>query len=167
MSPETLNFFLETKRDEVAAEVVRRLHASELEHYRQIPTEDLRPRILALYDAYRASVLAGDHLALHDFLTAVAHKRLQQGYGLEELLLLVNALFDVTWEEAARAFEGRLGEAFDDLRRLAQGFIWAKGDVAVAYAQTTAEEREALRRLNTAFNAYLRLKHENEGGGTA
>lgn len=160
MSPETLTVFLETKRDEVAGEVVRRLHESELEHYRQIPTEDLRPRILALYDAYRASVLAGNHEALHEFLTAVAHKRLQQGYGLEELLLLVNALFDVTWAEAAQAFGGRNAEAFEDLRRLAQGFIWAKGDVAVAYAQTTAEEREALRRLNTAFNVYLRLKHE-------
>ena len=159
---ELMAFWVEAE-ERVVTEVTRRLSASALEHYRRPPL-DLRPRIEALVAAYRAAT-AGDGGALDDFLADVGRKRLHQGYGLAELLALLDTLCDVAWEEAAAAFAPRGAASFDDLRRLADVLKRGKSRLALLYVAETAEERAALGHLSAAFSEFLKLRKTERGGG--
>lgn len=158
MSAPPLALFLFDAEERIVNEVTRRLRESSLDHYRRMETVDLRPRVEANYGAYREAVLSGDGGIFSSYVADIGRKRLQQGYGLEELLFVLDALFEVLWEEAAEAWRGRGAEAFDDLRSLARGISWGKDRLATVYAEESKKERAALRRLSGAFDEYLRLR---------
>jgi hypothetical protein len=165
MTAPPLAFFLFDAEERIVNEVTRRLRESSLDHYRQMETIDLRPRIEAHFAAYREAVLSGDGTIFSSYVADIGRKRLQQGYGLEELLFVLDTLFDAAWEEAAEAWRGRGAEAFDDLRRLARGASWGKGRLATVYAEESKKERAALRRLSGAFDEYLRLRKASGSEG--
>jgi hypothetical protein len=153
-----LALFLFVAEEQVVNDVTRRLRESSLEHYRKMETIDLRPRMQAHYTAYRESVLTGDPGVFGAYIGDIGRKRLQQGYGLPELQLVLDTLFDVVWEAATESWRDRGPEAFADLKRLALGITWGKDRLATVYAEESKKERAALRRLSTAFDDYLRLR---------
>jgi hypothetical protein len=159
-----LAFFLFDAEEAVVNELTARLRASSSGHYRDMETIDLRPRMQALFEAYRESVLAGDPRLIAAFTDDIGRKRLQQEYDLGELQLVLNTLSDVLWDTAAVAFEVRGGDAFSDLRKLAEGVLWAKDSLARVYADVEKSERAAFGRLSTAFNEYLKLRGADAGG---
>jgi hypothetical protein len=158
MTAPPLAFFLFGAEERIVNEVTGRLRESSLDHYRRMETIDLRPRVEAHYGAYRESVLSGDGSIFSSYVADIGRKRLQQGYGLEELLFVLDALFEVIWAEAAAEWRGRGAEAFADLGRLARGISWGKDRLATVYAEESKKERAALRRLSGAFDEYLRLR---------
>jgi hypothetical protein len=162
-----LALFLFEAEERIVNEVTKRLRQSALEHYRQMETIDLRPRVQANFDAYRESVLSGDAAFFGSYLAHVGGKRLQQGYRLEELLFVLDTLFAVVWEAAAAAWRERGAQAFDDLRRLADGISRGKGRLATVYEETTKKERAALGRLSAAFDEYLKLRKASRDEGPA
>ena len=107
MKASPLASFLFDIEECVVNEVTKRLRASALDHYRQMETIDLRPRIQVHFDAYRQALLSGDPAPFRAYVADIGRKRLQQGYGLDELLLVLDTLFDVVWEEATKAWEGK------------------------------------------------------------
>jgi hypothetical protein len=153
-----LALFLFSAEEDLVNDVTRRLRESSLEHYRKMETIDLRPRMQAHFVAYRESVLTGDAGIFSAYIADIGRKRLQQGYGLPELQLVLDTLFDVVWEAAAETWRDRGAGAFADLKRLAQGVAWGKDRLATVYAEESKKERAALRRLSTAFDEYLRLR---------
>lgn len=153
-----LSSFLYEAEEHVVNEVTKRLRESALDHYRQMETIDLRPRIQAHFDAYREAVLAGDASPFSAYVADVGRKRLQQGYGLEELLLVLDTVFDVVWEAAGTAWERRGARAFADLKRLAEGISWGKDRLTTVYEEEARKERAALYRLSAAFDEYLKLR---------
>jgi predicted DNA-binding transcriptional regulator YafY len=168
-----LALFLFEAEERIVNEVTKRLRQSALEHYRQMETIDLRPRVQADFDAYRESALAGDAEPFCSYLADIGGKRLQQGYRLGELLFALDTLFAVVWETAAAAWRERGAQAFDDLRRLADGISRGKGRLATLYEEKAKKERAALGKLSAAFDEYLRLRkayrdegQENRKGGT-
>jgi hypothetical protein len=165
MTASPLAFFLFDAEERIVNETTRRLRESPLEHYRQMETLDLRPRMEAHYAAYREAVLSGDGAVFASYVADIGRKRLQQGYDLEELLVVLDTLFETVWETAAAAWRERGAEAFDDLKRLAQGVSWGKDRLATVYAEESKKERAALRRLSAAFDEYLRLRHPPGGEG--
>jgi hypothetical protein len=167
MKASPLASFLFEAEEYVVNEVTKRLRESTSDHYRQMETIDLRPRIQANFDAYREAVLAGDATPFSAYVADVGRKRLQQGYGLEELLLVLDTVFDVVWEAASTAWESRGAQAFDDLKRLAEGISWGKDRLTTVYEEEARKERAALRRLSAAFDEYLRLRKASphEGAG--
>lgn len=162
-----LALFLFEAEERTVNEVTKRLRQSALEHYRQMETIDLRPRVQANFDAYRESVLSGDAALFGSYVADVGRKRLQQGYRLEELLFVLDTLFAVVWEAAAAAWRDRGTQAFGDLRRLVDGISRAKGRLATVYEEEAKKERAALGRLSAAFDEYLRLRKasRDEGAG--
>jgi hypothetical protein len=167
MKASPLASFLFEVEEYVVNEVTKRLRESALDHYRQMETIDLRPRIQVHFDAYREALLSGDATPFRTYVADIGRKRLQQGYGLAELLLVLDKLFDVVWEEATKAWEGRGAEAFADLKTLAEGVSWGKDRLATVYEEEARKERAALSRLSAAFDEYLRLRkvspNETEG----
>jgi len=166
---ELLARFLYAAEERVVSDVTKWLRESPVEHYRQMETIDLKPRMQALYEAYRESVLAGTPDLVHAFTADVGRKRLQQGYRLEELLFVVDTLAAAVWNAASDAFRPRGADAFDDLRRLALGIYWSKDRLATVYAEEAKEDLVALRRLSAAFHEYLRLRRTStkDGPGAA
>jgi hypothetical protein len=158
MKASPLASFLFEIEECVVNEVTKRLRASALDHYRQMETIDLRPRIQVHFDAYRQALLSGDPAPFRAYVADVGRKRLQQGYGLDELLLVLDTLFDVVWEEATKAWEGRGAQAFADLKTLAEAVSWGKDRLATVYEEEARKERAALCRLSAAFDEYLRLR---------
>jgi hypothetical protein len=144
-------------------EVTKRLRESALDHYRQMETIDLRPRIQIHFEAYRQAILSGDPTPFRDFVADVGRKRLRQGYGLDELLLVLDTLFDVVWDEATAAWVERGAEAYADLKVLAEGVLWGKDRLATVYEEEARKERAALCRLSAAFDEYLRLRRASQG----
>jgi len=167
MSAPPLAFFLFDAEERIVNETTKRLRESPLDHYRQMETIDLRPRMEAHFAAYREAVLSGDGAVFGSYVADIGRKRLQQGYGLEELLFVLDTLFETVWETAAEAWQGRGAEAFDDLRRLARGVSWGKDRLATVYAEESKKERAALRRLSFAFDEYLRLRKASGSEGAA
>ena len=167
MSAPPLAFFLFDAEERIVNETTERLRESPLDHYRQMETIDLRPRMEAHFAAYREAVLSGDGTIFASYVADIGRKRLQQGYGLEELLFVLDTLFETVWETAAEAWRDRGTEAFDDLRRLAQGVSWGKDRLATVYAEESKKERAALRRLSFAFDEYLRLRKTSGSEGAA
>ncbi len=167
MKASPLALFLFEAEERTVNEVTKRLRQSALEHYRQMETIDLRPRIQADFDAYRESVLSGDAAPFCSYLADIGRKRLQQGYRLEELLFVLDTLFAVVWKAAAAAWRERGAQAFDDLRRLADGISRGKARLATAYEEEAKKERAALGRLSAAFEEYLKLREasRDEGAG--
>lgn len=159
-----LAVFLFEAEEDIVNEITRRLRESELEHYRQMETIDLRPRVQDLYTAYRESVLSGDETIFSVYVGDIGRTRLHQGYGLEELLVVLDAVFDVVWEAATAAFREAGGEAVPDFKRLALAVSAGKGRLATVYAEESKKERAALRRLSVAFDEYLRLRRSSEEG---
>ena len=160
MTTEPLVIFLHDYEESVVNDITARVRASSSEHYRRMETIDLRPRMQALFEAYRAAVLAADAGPVNAFTADVGRKRLQQGYGLPELLIVVDALEAAVWEGAATAWRDRGAAAWPDLRRLAAAISWTRSGLALAYAEETKEEKAILRRVNTPFHDYLRLRKE-------
>jgi len=167
MSAPPLAFFLFDAEERIVNETTERLRESPLDHYRQMETIDLRPRMEAHFAAYREAILSGDGTIFASYVADIGRKRLQQGYGLEELLFVLDTLFETVWETAAEAWRDRGTEAFDDLRRLAQGVSWGKDRLATVYAEESKKERAALRRLSFAFDEYLRLRKTSGSEGAA
>jgi hypothetical protein len=161
-----LAVFLFEAEEEIVNEITRRLRESALEHYRQMETIDLRPRVQDLYVAYRESVLSGDETIFSVYVGDIGRTRLHQGYGLEELLFVLDAVFDVVWEAATAAL-GEMGDALPDFKRLALGVSSGKGRLATVYAEESKKERAALRRLSAAFDEYLRLRRASSEEGPA
>jgi hypothetical protein len=161
-----LALFLFEAEERIVNEVTKRLRQSTLEHYRRMETIDLRPRVQANFDAYRESVLSGDAALFGSYVADTGRKRLQQGYRLEELFFALDTLFAVVWEAAAAAWRERGAQAFDDLRRLADGISRGKGRLATAYEEETKKERAALGKLSAAFDEYLRLRKASRDEGT-
>lgn len=154
-----LMLFLYEAEEHIVNETTARLRASSSQHYRGMETIDLRPRMQALFEAYRESVMKGDSELIATFTDDIGRKRLQQEYDLDELLLVLNTLAAVVWETAAAAFAPRGAEAFDDLRRLAEATLWSKDSLARAYAEEMKQERAAFGRLNQAFSEYLKIRY--------
>ena len=167
MTASPLASFLSEVEEHTVNEVTKRLRASALDHYRRMETIDLRPRVQANFDAYRQAVLSGDAAPFRAYVADIGRKRLQQGYGLGELLLVLDTLFDVVWEAAGKAWEGRGAQAYGDLKTLAEGVSWGKDRLATVYEEEARKERSALRRLSAAFDEYLRLRRasQDEGAG--
>ena len=165
MTAPPLAFFLFDAEERIVNEMTKRLRESSLDHYRQMETIDLRPRIEAHFAAYREAVLSGDGAIFGSYVADIGRKRLQQGYGLEELLFVLDTLFETVWETAAEAWRGRGAEAFDNLKRLAEGVSWGKDRLATVYAEESRKERTALRRLSAAFDEYLRLRKASGSEG--
>lgn len=88
MTASPLASFLFEVEEHAVNEVTKRLRESALDHYRQMETIDLRPRIQANFDAYRQAVLSSDAAPFRAYVADIGRKRLQQGYGLGELLLV-------------------------------------------------------------------------------
>lgn len=166
MTAPPLAFFLFDAEERIVNEMTRRLRESSLDHYRQMETIDLRPRMQAHFLAYREAVLSGDGTIFASYVADIGRKRLQQGYGLGELLFVLDTLFATVWETAAEAWRDRGAEAFDDLQLLAEGVSWGKDRLTTVYAEESKKERAALRRLSGAFDEYLRLRKASgsEGG---
>jgi len=161
-----LALFLFEAEERIVNEVTKRLRQSTLEHYRRMETIDLRPRVQANFDAYRESVLSGDAALFGSYVADTGRKRLQQGYRLEELLFVLDTLFAVVWEAAAAAWRERGAQAFDDLRRLADGISRGKGRLATLYEEMAKKERAALGKISAAFDEYLRLRKASRDEGT-
>jgi hypothetical protein len=163
VSSTPLMLFLYDEEERIVNEITARVRASSSEHYRIMETIDLRPRMQALYEAFRESAISGDRRFVAASIYAVGRKRLQQEYGLDELLSVMDALAAVVWETAAAAFKSRGAEAFDDLHRLAEAALWTKDSLAGAYAEEMKQERESFGRLNKAFSEYLKIRYtEND-----
>ena len=154
-----LMLFLNDAEEPIVNEITARLRASSSLHYRAMETMDLRPRMQALFEAYRESVMKGDSELIAAFNDDIGRKRLQQEYNLDELLLVSDTLAAVVWEAAAAAFAPRGSEAFDDLCRLAEAVFWSKDSLARAYAEEMKNERAAFGRLNQAFSEYLKTRY--------
>jgi hypothetical protein len=150
--------FLYDAEERIVNEITARLRASASEHYRGMEIIDLRPRMQALFEAYRESVITGDGTTIATFMNDIGRKRLQQEYDLGELLLVLNTLAAVVWETAASAFAPRGVDAFDDLRRLAETTLLSKDSLARVYAEEMKRERVAFGRLNAAFYEYLKSR---------
>jgi hypothetical protein len=158
-----LMLFLFEAEEHIVNEVTARLRASPSEHYRGMQIVDLRPRMQALFEAYRESVVKEDSEFIAAFVNDIGRKRLQQEYGLDELLLVLNTLAAVVWERAAAAFAPRGAGAFGDLRLLAEAIMWSKDSLARVYAQEMKQERAAFGRLNKAFSDYLKTRYSDKG----
>lgn len=158
MTSTALTAFLFEAEDQIVDDITRRLRTSSLEHYRQMETIDLGPRMEALYVAFRESVITGDPGPINAFTADIGRRRLQQGYDLEELLYVLDMLFAATWGAAEAAFRERGAEAFDDLRRIAEVVSSGKGRLATVYAEESAKERQALQHLTAAFQEYLNVR---------
>ncbi len=163
-TPELATLLFEAE-ERVVNEVTKRLRESPLDHYRRMETIDLRPRIQANFAAYRDALLSGDAAPFRAYVADVGRKRLQQGYGLDELLLVLDTMFDVMWEAASEAWEGRGPGAFADLKTLAEGISWGKDRLATVYEEEARKERAALVRLSAAFDEYLKLRRASRDGG--
>ena len=159
ISSKPLMLFLYDAEERIVNEITTRLRASTSEHYRAMETIDLRPRIQAVFENYRESVIKGNRELIASFTGDSGRKRLQQEYDLDELLLVMNTLAAVVWEAAAEAFAPRGSDAFDDLRRLAEAVFWSKDSLSRAYAEEMKNERAAFGRLNQAFSEYLKTRH--------
>jgi hypothetical protein len=167
LSTSPLTIFLFEVEERVVNEATKGLRLSPFEHYRQMETIDLRPRIQALFEAYRESVINDDPTLIRAFTADIGRKRLQQGYALRELLFVLDALADALWDAAAESFGARGAGAFGDFRRLARGIAWGKDCVATVFAEETKEDLAALRRLSAAFNDYLALRRGDRREGPA
>ena len=158
-----LMIFLYESEEHIVNEITARLRASSSVHYRGMEIIDLRPRMQALFEAYRESVVKHDSEMIAAFINDIGRKRLQQEYNLDELLLVLNVLAAVAWETAAAAFAPRGSGAFDDLRFLTEAVMWSKDSLARVYAQEMQEERAAFGRLNKAFSDYLKIRYSDKG----
>ncbi len=157
-----LMLFLYEAEEPIVNEITARLRASSSSHYRAMETIDLRPRMQDLFEAYRESVVKGDRELIAAFMNDIGRKRLQQEYGMDELLLVLNILAAVVWETAAAAFAPRGAEAFQDLRLLAEAIMWSKDSLARVYAEEMKQERAAFGRLNQAFSEYLKIRYTDK-----
>ena len=158
-----LMLFLYDAEEPIVNEITARLRASSSSHYRAMETIDLRPRMQALFEAYRESVVKNDNEPISSFINDIGRKRLQQEYDLDELLLVLNILAAVVWETAAAAFAPRGAEAFKDLRLLAEAIMWSKDSLARVYGEEMKQERAAFGRLNQAFSEYLKFRYTDKG----
>jgi len=154
-----LKLFLFKEEERIVNEIAARLRASSSAHYHIMEMIDLRPRMRALFEAYRESAIYGDSRFIADFVCSIGRKRLQQEYSLEELQLVLNALASAVWEAAAAAFKSRGAEAFEDLHRLSEAALWSKDCLAGVYAEEMKKERIAFGKLNKAFSEYLEMRH--------
>jgi hypothetical protein len=158
-----LMLFLRSAEAHIVKEITARLRASSSEHYRAIEAIDLHPRMQALFEAYRESVVKNDYEPMVAFVNDIGRKRLQQEYDLDELLLVLNTLAAVVWETAAAAFAPRGMEAFDDLRLLVEAIMWSKDSLTRVFAEEMRQERAAFGRLNQAFSEYRKLRYTDKG----
>jgi hypothetical protein len=163
VKPTPLMLFLYDAEEHIVNEITARLRASSSAHYRIMETIDLRPRMQALFEAYRESVVNDDSELIAAFINDIGRKRLQQEYDLDELSLVLNTLAAVVWETAAAAFAPRGAEAFDDLRLVAEAIMWSKDSLARVYAEEMKQERAAFGRLNQAFSEYLKIRYTDKG----
>jgi hypothetical protein len=157
---ELLASFLGGNEEHIINETTRRLRGSDSEHYRGMETIDLRPRMAALFEAFKASVLAADPTAVQEFVAEVGLKRLRQGYGLGELQFAVNTMDAVVWKTAREEFAEAGAGAFDALNRLSDVVGWAKDRLAVVCLDETLATEAKLRRLDDIFNEYLEKRNE-------
>ena len=155
-----LKRFLEGKEEDIVNEATRRLRESDNEHYREMETIDLRPRVAGLYEALMQSVIAEDPGVVEGFMAEVGLQRLRQGYDLRELQFSVNNLDTVIWE-TARADFAEYGEAaFKALDRLSNAVGWAKDRLALVCLDETLATEAKLRELDDLFNDYLSKRKE-------
>lgn len=152
--------FLEGKEEDIVNEATRRLRVSNSEHYREMETIDLRPRVAELYEAVKQSVLGVDRKYVEEFMAEVGLKRLRQGYGLGELQYSVNNLDTVIWETARVEFAEYGAGAFEALQRLSDAIGWAKDRLALVCLDETLATEAKLRELDDLFNDYLSKRKE-------
>jgi len=157
---ELLASFFDGNEEHIVNETTRRLRGSDSEHYRGLETIDLRPRMAALFEAFKGSVLANDPTAVQEFVAEVGLKRLRQGYDLGELQFAVNTIDAVTWETARDEFAEAGAGAFEALNRLSDAVGWAKDRLALACLDETLATEAKLRRLDDIFNEYLKKRNE-------
>ncbi|UCE27910.1 MAG: hypothetical protein JSW52_03920 [Candidatus Coatesbacteria bacterium] len=155
-----LGSFLGESEERIINETTRRLRESDSEHYRDLETIDLRPRMAALYGAFKGSVLANDPTAVREFMAEVGLKRLRQGYDLGELQFAVNTMDAVIWETAREEFAEVGAGAFEALNRLSDVVGWAKDRLALVCLDETLATEAKLRRLDDIFNEYLEKRSE-------
>jgi len=152
--------FLEGKEEDIVNEATRRLRKSDSEHYREMETIDLRPRVAELYEAIMPSVIENNREYVEEFLAEVGLRRLRQGYGLRELQYSVNNLDTVIWEAASAEFAQYGSDAFEALNRLSDAIGWAKDRLALVCLDETLATEAKLRELDDLFNDYLSKRKE-------
>jgi hypothetical protein len=152
--------FLKGKEEDIVNEATRRLRASDSEHYREMETIDLRPRVAELYEAIMQSVIEENRKFVEEFMAQVGLKRLRQGYDLRELQYSVNNLDTVIWDTARTEFAGYGSDAFEALQRLSDAIGWAKDRLALVCLDETLATEAKLRELDDLFNDYLSKRKE-------
>ncbi len=152
--------FLKNKEEDIVNEATRRLRASDSEHYREMETIDLRPRVAELYEAIMRSVIENNREYVEEFMAEVGLRRLRQGYGLGELQYSVNNLDTVMWETARAEFTQYGADAFEALDRLSDAIGWAKDRLALVCLDETLATEAKLRELDDLFNDYLSKRKE-------
>ena len=157
---ELLSSFLGGNEEHIVNETTRCLRESDSEHYRGMETIDLRPRMAALFETFKGSVLASDPTAVQEFVAEVGRKRLRQGYDLGELQFAVNTMDVVVWKTAREEFAELGACAFDVLNRLSDAVGWAKDRLAVVCLDEALATEARLRRLDDIFNEYLEKRKE-------
>jgi hypothetical protein len=151
---------LKDKEEDIVNETTLRLRESDSEHYHGMETIDLRPRIEALFEAFKTSVLASDGSFFSEFVAEVGLKRLRQGYNLSELQFAVNTMDTVVWEVAREDFAEAGADAFDALNRLSDAIGCAKDRLAIVCLDEVRTTEAKLRQLDNIFNEYLEKRKE-------
>jgi hypothetical protein len=157
---ELVRSLLEGKAEDIVNETTLRLRESDSEHYRGMETIDLRPRIAALFEAFKTSVLANDGSFFSEYVAEVGLKRLRQGYNLCELQFAVNTMDTVVWEIAQEDFAETGRYAFEALNRLSYTIGCAKDRLAVVCLDEIRTTEAKLRQLDDIFNEYLEKRKE-------
>lgn len=152
--------FLEGKEEDIVNEATRRLRQSDSEHYREMETIDLRPRVAGLYEAVTRSAIENDRKYVEEFMAKVGLQRLRQGYDLRELQYSVNNLDTVMWEIARAEFKELGADAFEALDRMSCVIGWAKDRLALVCLDATLATEAKLRQLDDLFNDYLSKRKE-------
>jgi hypothetical protein len=152
---ELLLSLLDGKEEDIVNETTLRLRESNSEHYHGMETIDLRPRIAALFEAFKTSVLANDGSFFREFVADVGLKRLRQGYNLGELQFAVNTMDNVVWEAARGDFAEAGADAFEALNRLSDAIGCAKDRLAIVCLDEVRATEAKLRQLDDIFNEYL------------
>jgi hypothetical protein len=157
---ELIRSLLEGKAEDIVNETTLRLRESDSEHYRGMETIDLRPRIAALFETFKTSVLARDGSFFSEFVAEVGLKRLRQGYNLRELQFAVNTMDAVVWEVAREDFAEAGPDAFEALNRLSDAIGCAKDRLAIVCLDEVRATEAKLRQLDDIFNEYLEKRKE-------
>jgi len=155
-----LETLITEQTDDAVYNITQSLRNSGSQHYGIMETDDLRPRIRRLFDAFCQSLLNQNEEPIRQFISKKGGNLTEEGYSHQETQLAINTLFDEIWKTVAEKSSPE--EVVSNLWRVVVTVGWAKEELERVYLRHFENVESKLNGLSPRFEDYLEAKQSAE-----